>query len=116
MLILAFSLAMPLDAMVAQQPQEQVKKSQKQSIVPKKSLRGHIQQFIRKHKTTLATIGALGAFLLIAYLVPQAKLNKGQPWHRLLYSKDWLNVAIEGKHFAVNPYGEIDWIKTASAQ
>ena len=44
------------------------------------------------------------------------KLNKGQPWHRLLYSKDWLNVAIEGKHFAVNPYGEIDWIKTASAQ
>jgi len=79
MLILAFSLAMPLDAMVAQQPHEQVKKSKKQSIVPKKSLRGHIQQFIRKHKTTLATIGALGAFLLVACLVPKTKLNTGQP-------------------------------------
>lgn len=36
--------------------------------------------------------------------------NDGRPWHRLLYSKDYLNMAIEDKHFEVSPAGKIEWI------
>jgi len=36
--------------------------------------------------------------------------NNYEPWPRLLYSKDALNIAIEGKHFEINPDGEINWI------
>ena len=35
--------------------------------------------------------------------------NKFGPWPRLLYSADWLNIAIEGKHFEVKPDGKINW-------
>ena len=37
-------------------------------------------------------------------------LNNYEPWPRLLYSKDWLNMAIEGKHFEIKPDGEIKWL------
>ena len=37
------------------------------------------------------------------------RLNHGKPWHRLLYSKDYFNFAIEGKHFEVKPDGEVIW-------
>ena len=33
--------------------------------------------------------------------------NKYEPFPRLLYSKDSLNMAIEGKHFEIKPDGEI---------
>ena len=35
--------------------------------------------------------------------------NNGQPWHKLLYTKDWLNFAIEGYDFEVNIDGTINW-------
>jgi CRISPR-associated endonuclease Csn1 len=37
------------------------------------------------------------------------KLNYGNPWHRLRYSKDYFNFAIEGKHFEVKPDGKVEW-------
>ena len=37
------------------------------------------------------------------------KLNHGKPWHRLLYSKDYFNFAIEDKHFEIKPDGEVIW-------
>lgn len=36
-------------------------------------------------------------------------LNNGNPWHKLLYTKDWLNFAIEGKDFEIKADGEIFW-------
>ncbi len=36
--------------------------------------------------------------------------NNFEPWPKLLYTKDWLNMAIEGKHFNVLPDGEIEWL------
>jgi len=36
--------------------------------------------------------------------------NEGKPWHKLLYTKDWLDFAIEGKDFIVNIDGTIAWI------
>ncbi|MDB5086269.1 MAG: hypothetical protein JWR09_263, partial [Mucilaginibacter sp.] len=36
--------------------------------------------------------------------------NEGKPWHKLLYTKDWLDFAIEGKDFIVNMDGTIAWI------
>lgn len=36
--------------------------------------------------------------------------NNYEPWPRLLYSGNWLNMAIEGKHFKVMPDGEIKWL------
>lgn len=35
--------------------------------------------------------------------------NNFESWPRLLYSKEWLNMAIEGQHFEINPDGEIKW-------
>lgn len=72
MLILAFSLAMPLEAMTAQPDHIQIEKSQKKSIKSKKSLFEQVQQFIHKHQMMLTTIGALGAFLFVAYIIPKA--------------------------------------------
>ncbi|MDZ4823876.1 MAG: HNH endonuclease domain-containing protein [Flavobacteriales bacterium] len=37
-------------------------------------------------------------------------LNNGKPWHRLRYSKDYFDFAIEDKHFSVNPDGQIKWL------
>lgn len=37
-------------------------------------------------------------------------LNQGKPWHRLLYSKDYFDFAIEGKHFEMLPDNEIKWL------
>jgi len=39
----------------------------------------------------------------------QNKLNNYEPWPKLLYTANWLNMAIEGKHFEVMPDGEIKW-------
>jgi|GEM_PF-158577 len=36
--------------------------------------------------------------------------NNYEPWPKLLYTKDWLNMAIEGKHFEIKPDGEIIWL------
>jgi len=36
--------------------------------------------------------------------------NNYEPWPRLLYSKDSLNMAIEGKHFRIKPDGEVEWL------
>ena len=36
--------------------------------------------------------------------------NSYEPWPRLLYSKEWLNIAIEGKDFEIKPDGEIKWL------
>ncbi|MFN8322946.1 MAG: HNH endonuclease domain-containing protein [Chitinophagales bacterium] len=36
--------------------------------------------------------------------------NKFEPWPKLLYSADWLNMAIEGKHFELTPDGKIEWV------
>lgn len=38
------------------------------------------------------------------------RFNHNTPWHKLLYTKDWLNMAIEGKDFAVKMDGTISWI------
>ncbi len=38
------------------------------------------------------------------------KMNGGKPWHRLLYTKDYFNFAIEGKHFEINPDGSMKWL------
>ncbi len=35
--------------------------------------------------------------------------NNGKPWHKLLYTKDWLDIAIEGKDFKVRIDGTITW-------
>lgn len=35
--------------------------------------------------------------------------NNFEPWPKLLYSVDWLNMAIEGKHFEIKPDGTIKW-------
>lgn len=35
------------------------------------------------------------------------KYNNGKPWHRLLYSKDYLNFAIENIDFIIKPDGKI---------
>ena len=35
--------------------------------------------------------------------------NNYEPFPRLLYSKDSLNMAIEGKHFSITPDGQINW-------
>ena len=35
--------------------------------------------------------------------------NNGKPWHKLLYTKDWLDIAIEGKDFEMNIDGTIKW-------
>jgi len=34
--------------------------------------------------------------------------NNYEPWPKLLYSVDWLNMAIEGKHFDIKPDGTIN--------
>lgn len=82
MLVLAFSLAVPLEAMAAQQSHGQVEKSQKQSSAPKKSLREQVQHFIRKHKTVFSVLGVAGALAFVLYLAPQRvrTLNE-QPWN-----------------------------------
>lgn len=36
--------------------------------------------------------------------------NNYEPWPKLLYSIDWLNMGIESKHFEIKPDGEIKWI------
>lgn len=36
--------------------------------------------------------------------------NNYEPWPKLLYSVNWLNMAIEGKHFEMLPDGEIKWL------
>lgn len=36
-------------------------------------------------------------------------MNNYEPWPRLLYSKEWLDMAIEGKHFEIKPDGMIEW-------
>jgi CRISPR-associated endonuclease Csn1 len=36
--------------------------------------------------------------------------NNYEPWPKLLYSVDWLNMAIEGKHFSINPDGSVIWL------
>lgn len=36
--------------------------------------------------------------------------NKFEPWPKLLYSADWLNMAIEGKHFELLPEGKLNWM------
>lgn len=36
-------------------------------------------------------------------------LNNGMPWHKLLYTKDWLNFAIEEQDFSINIDGTITW-------
>lgn len=36
--------------------------------------------------------------------------NNYEPWPKLLYSVNWLNMAIEGKHFEILPDGEIKWL------
>ncbi|MCA6419553.1 MAG: hypothetical protein IM603_10680, partial [Cytophagales bacterium] len=38
------------------------------------------------------------------------KMNGGKPWHRLLYTKDYFNFAIEGKHFEIKPDGSMKWL------
>jgi CRISPR-associated endonuclease Csn1 len=35
--------------------------------------------------------------------------NNFEPWPKLLYSVDWLNMAIEGLHFNIEPDGGIKW-------
>ena len=37
------------------------------------------------------------------------QLNNGMPWHKLLYTKDWFDFAIEGKDFEVSMDGSIIW-------
>lgn len=37
--------------------------------------------------------------------------NNFEPWPKLLYSVDWLNMAIEGKHFKIEPDSKIKWSK-----
>ncbi len=37
--------------------------------------------------------------------------NNGEPWHKLLYTKDWLNFALESYDFEVNMDGNIEWKK-----
>jgi hypothetical protein len=82
MLILAFSLAVPLEAMAAQQSHGQVKKNQKQDTAPKKSLRGQIQQFIQKHKIVFTVLGVAGALAFLLYLAPQrTRLLNEDPWN-----------------------------------
>lgn len=36
--------------------------------------------------------------------------NNFEPWPKLLYSADWLNMAIEGKDFRITPDGQLKWI------
>lgn len=38
------------------------------------------------------------------------KYNHGKPWHKLLYSKEWLNIAVENHHFIIKPDGQISWL------
>ena len=37
------------------------------------------------------------------------KYNNGKPWHKLLYTKDYLDFAVEGKHFNIKMDGMIEW-------
>lgn len=38
------------------------------------------------------------------------KYNQGKPWHKLLYTKDYLDFAVEGKHFEMKMDGAIRWL------
>lgn len=82
MLILAFSLAMPLEAMAVQASHGQVKKGQNQGNSPKKSLREQVQQFVKKHKTVFTVLGVAGALAILLYLAPQRmRLLNEDPWN-----------------------------------
>lgn len=54
--------------------------------------------------------GTSGFTKKISDALTENKLNNCEPWPKLLYSMNWLNMAIEGKHFEVMPDGSIKWI------
>ncbi len=39
------------------------------------------------------------------------KYNNGKPWHKLLYTKDYLDFAVEGYDFKIEMDGTIKWLK-----
>jgi len=53
--------------------------------------------------------GTSGFTQSVSDALKQNTYNNFEPWPKLLYSADWLNMAIEGKHFEVLPDGVIKW-------
>lgn len=65
--------------------------------------------FKRDEKGKEITFGKRGKNGFTEEFFDYENLNHGNPWHRLLYSKDYFDFAVEGKHFKVNPDGTIEW-------
>jgi hypothetical protein len=67
----------------------------------------------RKNKLERITIygvgGTSGFTKKVSDALKHNALNNFEPWPKLLYSVDWLNIAIEGKHFEIMPDSEIKW-------
>ncbi len=60
-------------------------------------------------ETKYGVCGTSGFTKKVSDASTQNKLNNYEPWPKLLYTVNWLNMAIEGKHFEVMPDGEIKW-------
>lgn len=54
--------------------------------------------------------GTIGFTKKISDALTENKLNNYEPWPKLLYTMNWLNMAIEGKHFEIMPDGLINWV------
>lgn len=63
------------------------------------------------HKGKELTYGKRGKNGFTEKIGDYKKHNKGKPWHKLLYTKDWLDFVVENHHFKIEIDGTIKWIK-----
>lgn len=69
------------------------------------------QQFFKNDKDGKAlTYGKRGKNGFTENITDNILYNNGKPWHKLLYSKDRLDFAVENKDFKVNIDGTIIWM------
>lgn len=62
-------------------------------------------------KNKYGVAGTSGFTKKVIDALTENELNNFEPWPKLLYTRDWLNMAIEGKHFEMMPDGTIVWLK-----
>ncbi|MGC8751621.1 type II CRISPR RNA-guided endonuclease Cas9 [Hydrotalea sp.] len=62
-------------------------------------------------KNKYGVAGTSGITKNVIDALTENELNNFEPWPKLLYTRDWLNMAIEGKHFEMMPDGSIVWLK-----
>lgn len=66
--------------------------------------------FKKDEKGNDLTYGKRGKNGFTEKISDSKNLNNSKPWHKLLYSKDWLDFAIENKDFKIKIDGSIQWI------